>query len=92
MKGDRHDPFVGEEADASAAELGMARAADDLGTTILIVDVAQKWNVLGFGLHLEAANTISTSLGYGTTTKFQVHLRSPFRYLPISFAQRTGAD
>ena len=39
-KGNRHDPFVGEEADASASELGMARAADDLGTTILIVDAA----------------------------------------------------
>lgn len=34
----RFDPFIGIEADDLAAELNMARAEDDLGTTIAIVD------------------------------------------------------
>lgn len=53
-KGDRHDPFVGEEADALAADLGMARPEDDLGTTILIVDRVQRQ---GTASHLPGANT-----------------------------------
>ena len=37
-KGTRYDPFVGEEADRLAQELGLSRAEGDLGTTIAIVD------------------------------------------------------
>ena len=36
--GRRHDPFVGKDADDLADKLGMAREAEDVGTTIAIVD------------------------------------------------------
>jgi hypothetical protein len=37
-KGERYDPFVGSTADELAASLGMARAPEERGTSILIVD------------------------------------------------------
>ncbi|SDW74381.1 hypothetical protein SAMN05444276_1029 [Paracoccus sanguinis] len=37
-RGPRYDPFVNDDADAMAEQLGMERAEDDLGTTIAIID------------------------------------------------------
>lgn len=49
-KGVRYDPFVGKEADGLAGALGMARDADDVGTTVLIVDTTIELDAIRHGV------------------------------------------